>query len=625
MEREVFVCHSSKDAAVAVRLCERLESCGIGCWIAPRDVLAGVSYPRQIVEAIQGCRVLLLVYSAAADRSPHVQRELETALQENVSILPFRLDAHDLSEDMRYFLGAQHWVHATAPDPAPGEQRLAEQVGALLNRIKVPRSGEGKVPASAASPGTGARPPANVPANASANASATTAASSRVARRVEALYQEAEACESSGDFAGAAAAYERILALAPEDPDAPRLLALARLELSGAPSAAASSGVAASNVVEAPSPRPAPRAPPQPSPQREASPAPRPPPSPRASPTSVAPVPRGDAGAGSRLDDLLAAARDGQTVRLVAGVHRLDRPIVLDKTLTLEGAGRETTSVVCAGEGHVVRFKGAGRLILRDVTLEHVGNADADVLRVASGAVLAERCAFRGAVEAAADGNEGSRGGDGIWACLDAVCEFVECVIAGNQGVGLLADGNARVTFRDGVVSDNGGGGIHVTGRAQAVISGNGCRDNGGSGIQFRGDSGGSAQGNACERNGKSGMYVDDRAAPSLRENVCTGNQDSGIAWFGDSRGTCESNRCDDNRTNGIYVGERAAPTVLKNVCAENDKDGISYRNESGGQCTGNRCRKNREDGIYVASGATVRLQGNVCVGNAGANIRDLR
>lgn len=583
MEREVFVCHSSRDAATAQRLCDRLESSGIGCWIAPRDVLAGVSYPRQIVEAIQGSRVLLLVYSAASDCSQHVQRELETALQENVSILPFRLDAHEPSEDMRYFLGAQHWVHATAPDPDPGEQRLAEQVGALLNRIRgrVPPKGKGTVPGTPT-------------ALASEGAASGTAApsSSRVARRLEALYRDAEDCEALRDFADAAAAYERILALAPEDADAKRLLALARLEMGGD----AAAGVA----LVRPSPR-------------------------TAAAGSAGGALRVVPGEGPSLEDVLAAAGAERTVQLVAGRHRLRQPLSLDKALTLVGEGRERTAIVCDGESFVLRFKGTGRLVLRDLALVHEGSADADVLRVAGGAVVARQCAFRGAVASARADDDGEQGGDGVWVTGDATAEFRECEFDHNARHGLFADKAGCLTVEDGVVADCGGGGILLLGKARGVLRRNAFRGNGGSGILFRGDTAGDAEGNACECNAKSGIYVDDHAAPSLRENICTGNGDSGIAYFGDGGGTCESNRCERNRGNGIYVGERAAPTVAKNVCAENDKDGISYRNEAGGHCAGNRCRNNKEDGIYIASGATVRLQGNVCLGNGGAGVNDCR
>ena len=42
MPFDVFVSHSLKDKAIAEAVCSRLEAAKIRCWIAPRDIPAGV-------------------------------------------------------------------------------------------------------------------------------------------------------------------------------------------------------------------------------------------------------------------------------------------------------------------------------------------------------------------------------------------------------------------------------------------------------------------------------------------------------------------------------------------------------------------------------------------------------
>ena len=54
--RDVFLCHASQDAVAAIGLVEKLESAGVTCWIAPRDVTAGTLYADSIVRAINGTR-----------------------------------------------------------------------------------------------------------------------------------------------------------------------------------------------------------------------------------------------------------------------------------------------------------------------------------------------------------------------------------------------------------------------------------------------------------------------------------------------------------------------------------------------------------------------------------------
>ena len=59
MARDVFISHSVKDKTIADAVCATLESEGIRCWIAPRDVMPGVDYGKSIVGAIKQVRILV--------------------------------------------------------------------------------------------------------------------------------------------------------------------------------------------------------------------------------------------------------------------------------------------------------------------------------------------------------------------------------------------------------------------------------------------------------------------------------------------------------------------------------------------------------------------------------------
>src|SRR5664279_5034508 len=77
--RTVFLSYASADAQVATRVCEYLESHGVSCWMAPRDVKPGAAYADAIVRAISDAKALVLVLSASAVGSAHVGREIERA------------------------------------------------------------------------------------------------------------------------------------------------------------------------------------------------------------------------------------------------------------------------------------------------------------------------------------------------------------------------------------------------------------------------------------------------------------------------------------------------------------------------------------------------------------------
>jgi hypothetical protein len=47
MAHDVFICYSANDKAAAQSICARLESAGVRCWIAPRDIRPEMSWSRQ--------------------------------------------------------------------------------------------------------------------------------------------------------------------------------------------------------------------------------------------------------------------------------------------------------------------------------------------------------------------------------------------------------------------------------------------------------------------------------------------------------------------------------------------------------------------------------------------------
>src|ERR1700734_638746 len=91
----VFISHSSQDHDLAEMLCSGLEYEGIQCWIAPRDIPAGLHYAEGIVQGIDDCALFLIVYSESADASPHVSNEIEDAVSKGKPLLLVRTDEVD--------------------------------------------------------------------------------------------------------------------------------------------------------------------------------------------------------------------------------------------------------------------------------------------------------------------------------------------------------------------------------------------------------------------------------------------------------------------------------------------------------------------------------------------------
>jgi hypothetical protein len=136
MAHDVFVSYSSRDKAVANAVCATLESRRIRCWMAPRDVLPGVPYGEALIDAIQGSRVMVLVFSASANDSPQVLREVERAASKGIPIIPFRIEDVTPSKSMEFFISAPHWLDALTPPLEAHLGRLGETVELLLTGKK---------------------------------------------------------------------------------------------------------------------------------------------------------------------------------------------------------------------------------------------------------------------------------------------------------------------------------------------------------------------------------------------------------------------------------------------------------------------------------------------------------
>jgi hypothetical protein len=148
MAHDVFICHASKDKTVADAVCATLESQGIRCWMAPRDIQAGTSYAEGIVHAITEAKVMVLVFSATANASQQVEREIERAVHRNIPLIPFRIEDVAPERGLEYFLSTPHWLDAYTPPMEAHLKTLATQVAALLG--KPPVAVTPLVPAAAA-------------------------------------------------------------------------------------------------------------------------------------------------------------------------------------------------------------------------------------------------------------------------------------------------------------------------------------------------------------------------------------------------------------------------------------------------------------------------------------------
>jgi len=131
---DVFISYSSTDRSVADAVCATLESRAIGCWIAPRDVLPGEEYAAALVRALHNSRLMILVFSARANQSPQVLREVERAVSKGLTIIPFRIEDAPPTAAMEYYISTCHWLDALTGPLDRHLESLARTVMQLLAR-----------------------------------------------------------------------------------------------------------------------------------------------------------------------------------------------------------------------------------------------------------------------------------------------------------------------------------------------------------------------------------------------------------------------------------------------------------------------------------------------------------
>lgn len=134
MPRDVFISHSAHDKKVAETICATLEQAGLRCWVAPRDVRPGRSFPGEITRAIQQSKVVLLIFSRHSNSSDQVLREIQLGVDCHVPIVRLRIEDIPLSDDLRYYLSTPQYLDALTTPLSKHIPRVEAAIRELLEQ-----------------------------------------------------------------------------------------------------------------------------------------------------------------------------------------------------------------------------------------------------------------------------------------------------------------------------------------------------------------------------------------------------------------------------------------------------------------------------------------------------------
>jgi TIR domain len=139
VDPQIFITYSSKDQKVARTICTALENRGLACWISFRNVKPGENYQEQIVKAIRTAKIMVLVFTANANNSNEIKKELALASQHNLIVIPVRIEDVTPSEAFAYEFATRQWIDLFG-DWEDSITRLVEMIAAAINE---PQSGNG--------------------------------------------------------------------------------------------------------------------------------------------------------------------------------------------------------------------------------------------------------------------------------------------------------------------------------------------------------------------------------------------------------------------------------------------------------------------------------------------------
>jgi len=146
MNVDVFISyHTSSSEQVVEAIVNKLEGKGIRCWYSGRHIHGG-DYASNIMEALEKCKIFLLVLNRPASESAHVLNELEIVTdrlsrKEKVVILPFHIADDEINPAARYYIKRHHWIDAVKP---PMQAHIEELSSHICNLLGIEDTAENK-------------------------------------------------------------------------------------------------------------------------------------------------------------------------------------------------------------------------------------------------------------------------------------------------------------------------------------------------------------------------------------------------------------------------------------------------------------------------------------------------
>ena len=140
---DVFISYHEKSAGeLAAQIAAALESAGISCWYAKRDIPPGGAFAEDIPSQIDACKVFLLILNESVYQSKHIENELGLAFSrlnkgEHITILPLEIGDFKQESWVKYYLIQTQSVKIPCLDEAH-VQDVTQKISNILDKKSAP-------------------------------------------------------------------------------------------------------------------------------------------------------------------------------------------------------------------------------------------------------------------------------------------------------------------------------------------------------------------------------------------------------------------------------------------------------------------------------------------------------
>lgn len=297
------------------------------------------------------------------------------------------------------------------------------------------------------------------------------------------------------------------------------------------------------------------------------------------------------------LTALITAASDGDVITLAPGVFTLTQGVMIDKSLTIIGAGSSKTTITSDNPVPetliMIGFSGSGTLTLKGINLEYTGSSPSLVLYIKSGSLVMEDCALTGATVSSSGTQLGA-----IQLANNSVATIRNSQINGSTNRinsdepdkipgGIIVNGSAQLTLEDSVIQ-NSYLGVYAYGDSVVNVS------------------------KSTIKNNYAAASLLENASGTLTNNTIESSKGVQIGAFGSSKLTALENTLNNlDSSNGIQINGTAYAHIEKNKI-NNGLSAIIFSDNSTGEAVANEINTVSNIGIFVQKEAVAVVDSNI-------------